>query len=1586
MPDTNSTTTFRADISQLKKEMQQASRAVRVANSEFKAATAGMDDWGSSADGLEAKLKQLNTVLKAQNKQVELAAVELAKAQAEYGENSAEAERAQISYNNFKAAASKTEKELRQYERKLDDVADETKDLDKATDDTGKGLKGFGDIAKVALGNLAADMVSKLVDVAVDAAKALVEAGVAAAAYADEVLTASEVTGLSTDTLQEYAYAAELIDTDLSDVEKALSKNIKSMASAQSGSKAYAEAYENLGVSVTDANGQLRNSEDVFWEVIDALGKVENESEADAIAMQLFGKSAQQLNPLIRTGSEGFRELAEEAHEAGAVLSEDTLDGLADVDDSIQRLNSQVSAFKTVVGAAIAPTLGALADGATDVLKALTNAFMAPEQSDLDVYLDDLESRIEDTQDQIDGIKTVELKADADIATIESYRSVLEKATKGEELSEFEKYQLKTAVEKLGGVIPGLAKAYDEETGSIDLTTEALRKNLEETEKQIRVKSFQEAIETAYKAANDAAIEAMEAQDAYKTATEDLETVLNGTTVDDFLALNPQQAEARARVLGTTANQLYILIQRQVDASAAVNAATEAEKEARAAAEARVTAIENLENEIYGESESTQENTKNTVANTEATEDQKQAFKDSWNPIKQTGSRLENNAKAQKKAADAADETTEAVKGEAIGARLLGAAINAAGDLIESNGDRITAGLQQGVTEGMEVLAKKAEASAAVERSALESVRQAYADQIETIRSNISQKISLWDKFSGGEDITVEEMVANLQSQTAGILQYKQEMEAVIAEYGDELGPDLVNTLQGMGADAANTWHHMWITMSQDNAPELFQELGDQWTQGLDLSEQIAKYSAGTLTAYQLATNKLGSTKIEWTGLRESVSEMTPELEAAINAAESAGVQIPDGMADGLRSGELTAHDAAVQLKNALQGTFNGLYEIAEQSGVDIPEGLSKGMEGSSEDYEAAIGQLTEALSTAGADAGTAAADSIGTAMEESSDTVESAAESTASSAADAADSQSSQFEAAGTSSGSAYIKGLRSRETMAKSAGTALAKAAKSGVAGVDMTQSGKFFAQGYINGINSLIAQVIAKAREMVRSAINAAKAEQQEGSPSKLTYQSGVYFTQGYILGIASEQKNLVRTVKGLVGSVISELAKASGFDFGAAGKKAVDAFSASMEQYADYVVGKIFYQNEAKISEFESEITRLQRERDSIVNKLQAESEKRQSALQKKINKTRNKRTKNRLKEQLAAEKAALKAQSKSIQDQYENLISTQEQYQQAYTTASSEMINRFQDAISEYQRSAEDLIESSVSGVTDKYEEKYNNLIDKQTDLIQKLQEADQLFEVGSSGVMIIGDIQDQTRRIREYTQGLQEIRDKISAELFDQITQYDLKEGAAYTKYLLGLSADELDAYNAAYTEKLKAANDAADLIYGQDIEQVAQDYQDEIRSAFEDLPAQLEELGMQAMQGFIDGFGWNTDYMSEEIRTFVAGMIDQFKQLLDIHSPSGVMYDLGGYTGEGFVDGVKSWIQQAKQAAAELASTVSTPLESIDTGSIQGAVPAADPRLMGGVVNNYNLVQNNNSPKALTALETYQARRRQIALVKAFA
>ena len=65
------TTRFTVDISDLKANIQEANRQIKLANSEFKAASAGMDDWSKSADGLSAKIKQLNTVHDAENKKLD---------------------------------------------------------------------------------------------------------------------------------------------------------------------------------------------------------------------------------------------------------------------------------------------------------------------------------------------------------------------------------------------------------------------------------------------------------------------------------------------------------------------------------------------------------------------------------------------------------------------------------------------------------------------------------------------------------------------------------------------------------------------------------------------------------------------------------------------------------------------------------------------------------------------------------------------------------------------------------------------------------------------------------------------------------------------------------------------------------------------------------------------------------------------------------------------------------------------------------------------------------------------------------------------------------------------------------------------------------------------------------------------------------------------------------------------------------------------------------------------------------------------------------------------------------------------------
>lgn len=1703
MPDTSSTTTFRADISSLRAEMQAASRAVRVANSEFKAATAGMDDWGSSADGLEAKIKQLQSVLAAQNKQVELAAEELSKVEAEYGQNSAEADRARIKYNNFKTAAAQTEKALSTYEAELKDVQSGTKDLESATQQAGDGFTVFKGI----IADLAGTAIKKGLEAIKEFGEYVVKAGSDFESSMSEVeaisgasgdaldqmstkakelgattkFTASEVAegfkymalagwdtadsleaidavvnlaaasgtdlGKASDMVTDYlsafgleaSDAAKMVDelvyaqshsnTSVEQLGEAYGNSAANMHAAgqtMETTTAILEAMANQGtkgaqagtalaammrditakmkdgaiqigdtsVAVQDADGNFRDLTDILADVERATQGMGTAQKASALSSTFTARSIKAVNQVLNEGTDNiknYKDALEESNGAAAETADTMMDNFS---GSVTKAQSAVEGLAVTLFDKISKPATAAVDLFGDATTAL-NKFLTPEpKSDLESYLETLDEKIESTKSQIDNLGSVELKAETDISSIETYREVLEKATKGEELSEFEKYQLKRAVEELGGVIPGLAEAYDTETSSINLTKEALDELLDSTIKQIKMDAYSDAIEQAYKAAADAAVEATEAQSAYEAATNDLSDALSKVPQEvldtwDLDNMDPTVIYDTATAYGVDAKALMDLISAQQQAKTSMDEANAAQKEAEGAAEQRVAAIEKLQKEEEEAADSEKNYAKATGGSTEAELEHVEIEDMSIGVMGSAAKASAKSAKEKKKKAKASEEAAEAEKEETKQADLLADALGKAVKFGQDHSDVVTDFFEKAGEAAMDSINEKIERAMEIERSALATTRQAYLDNYNTVKQTISNKISLWDSFSGGEDITVEKMLENLQNQTAGIQQYKDEMAAVIAEYGDELGPDLVNTLQSMGTDAANTWHHMFVTMSQDNAPQLFADMGKEWAKGLDLSDQIAKYMAGTLTAYQVATGKMGSTKVEWTGLRESINEMTPELDAAITAAENAGVEIPDGLADGLRSGEITATDAVQMLEKSLQGTFQGLYEIAEQSGVDIPEGLSKGMEGSAEEYQAAINTLTESLAQAGTDAGSAAAESIGTAMEDNTDTVETAAETTASSAATAADNASSDFEKAGSSSGTQYVKGIRSKTAQAKSAGTALANNAKSGASGVDMTQSGVHFAQGYINGINSLVGAVAAKAREMVRNAINAAKAEQQEGSPSKLTYQSGKYFTQGYINGIASEQKRLVKTVQGLVGAAIKELSKVSGYDFGSAGEKAMSAFSSTLDTQIDYLVGKFSYQNQQKLDEFETEITRLETERDGITARLQAASDKKQNAIQKKLDKAKKSKTKKKYKAQLAAEKAAVKSQIQGVENQYENLIKTQEKYESAYNTASSEMLNQLQDALSNYRKSAEDLVESAITSITDTYDERYSALIDKQDNLVAKLREAADLFEVGSSGVMIIGDVTEQTKQIREYTQKLQDIKKKVSAELFDQITQYDMKEGAAFTDYLLNMTAEELDAYNAAYTDKLLAASEAAESIYGQDIKDVAADYQKEILSAFDDLPAQLEDLGMQALKGFIDGFSLNTDYMTTEIKTFVKGMIDQFKSQLQIHSPSRVTFSLGEYTGEGFVDGVMSLMRRAKAAASELASAVSSPLDGIsgEIASFRAAAPqSAYGPGAGGVVNNYNLVQNNNSPKSLSALETYQARRRQIALVKALA
>ena len=226
------------------------------------------------------------------------------------------------------------------------------------------GVEGFsaGTAAKMAVAAAAVAAVIKVV-------KELGEITLQVAADVDEYLTQSQITGVPTEMLQAWDYAAPLIDTDAETIKGAMTKITKAMGDAQDGNAAAIEKFGELGVAITDADGNLRSAEEVFYDVVDALAQMEPGAERDAAAMELMGKSAQELNPLINAGSRALKEYGEQAEQVGYILSEDQVAALGAVDDAYQELQLTIEANRKQLAADFAPAAESAMKLFSDVVK-----------------------------------------------------------------------------------------------------------------------------------------------------------------------------------------------------------------------------------------------------------------------------------------------------------------------------------------------------------------------------------------------------------------------------------------------------------------------------------------------------------------------------------------------------------------------------------------------------------------------------------------------------------------------------------------------------------------------------------------------------------------------------------------------------------------------------------------------------------------------------------------------------------------------------------------------------------------------------------------------------------------------------------------------------------------------------------------------------------------------------------------------------------------------------------------------------------------------------------------------------------------
>lgn len=270
----------------------------------------------------------------------------------------------------------KAEKAQADFNAEMQKAAEDAKKAESALGRFKSGLSGVSGKLK-AFSEKTAEMAQKTRAMSAAAAGALTAIGglaYKAAQNADDLNTLAKQTGFTTAELQKMQYAADRIDVSMETITGAAARMTKQLGSNE-------DKFASLGVATRDVNGNFRSTSDIFFDTVKALSQIQNETERDTVAMDIFGKSANELAGVIDDGGAALKDFGKEAEDAGLIMSQDTLDGLNQVNDEIDRLKAQGAATLAQAGAkalqALQPVLEKVINGIAKVLDYIAN--LSPE-------------------------------------------------------------------------------------------------------------------------------------------------------------------------------------------------------------------------------------------------------------------------------------------------------------------------------------------------------------------------------------------------------------------------------------------------------------------------------------------------------------------------------------------------------------------------------------------------------------------------------------------------------------------------------------------------------------------------------------------------------------------------------------------------------------------------------------------------------------------------------------------------------------------------------------------------------------------------------------------------------------------------------------------------------------------------------------------------------------------------------------------------------------------------------------------------------------------------------------------------------
>lgn len=461
---------------------------------------------------------------------------------------------------------------------------------------------------------------------------------------------------------------------------------------------------------------------------------------------------------------------------------------------------------------------------------------------------------------------------------------------------------------------------------------------------------------------------------------------------------------------------------------------------------------------------------------------------------------------------------------------------------------------------------------------------------------------------------------------------------------------------------------------------------------------------------------------------------------------------------------------------------------------------------------------------------------------------------------------------------------------------------------------EAGENFVQGLKDGMEKgkQSSGLITTVTKIAGDALTALKKKLDIHSPSKETAKIGRFFTSGLAEGIEKVYET--------VGKAVSKLAKKSLSQLKAANKTG---------KYSD--IG-------TKVSEaYANGITKQEQKAEKAVKKLV------DRAVKKAQKETKNKKSK------------------ESFKKLGENLVES------------------FSTAFSKAAEKAAEKVQKKIESMTSSVQEKYDAVKDLQDDLQSRLSSGD-LFTKDDDGKITLTDFKSETAKIIQYGKNMEALKKTLSSELMTEIAALDTSDGLDLTTKLLSLNGQELAAYNKAYTDKINASKKVANTYYAERVKQIKDNYTKQVKTVMAGLEKQLENIGENAMKGFVKGFNSKSAELNKSAKQLKKTLVSSIKKELGIHSPSKVMdREAGVFIIPGLTKGIERKLPALRQMMQRVRENVVNPMKNAaTTANLDVAARGARSieKAEAATANTYNFYQTNNSPKALSRWDIYRQSR----------